>query len=286
MTGRKKKTGSNPTSPSSLILGGTKGSATLSGTQPLDPKFVTPVEGSFQPTAAMGGGRSQKPPSPESLSSDSFEEKVKTLPDTLQVFLDHDFEAKRDKIKNLDYYLVLYHFNPKTAGRPSQKKSKLQDEYDKEVKSLIQPYMRPPPMPSEAMETDNPDSDFDPLHRKTTRPTLVAAIKKAAPGYSIPDTARIDQLLWLYKAKVDPDLKLPQATEFSRKPKALLVGRVEKETAEELRHGLQVHAPRIFVHSIALTHPSLVNLYIHFVCEAKLPEDRVPVLGFHYAVLG
>lgn len=217
---------------------------------------------------------------------DGFEAKVQTLPDDLKVFLNHDFEAKREKIKNLQYYQLLYHSNQKTKGRPSHKKSKLQEVFDDEVKDLLRLYTRSPVVILEPMQTEESESpDFNPLSRKTTQGMLSEAIRKKAPGVSIPDTARIDQLLWLYKAKIDPGLELPKATEFSRIPRILPVERLAKETAEELRHGLQAHAPHIFVHSIALTPPCLVNLYTYFVIEGELSPDRVPVLGFHYAVI-
>lgn len=286
MSGRKKSTGAPPTSPSYMLLGNPKGSPTLSGTQPVDQKNPYATEGSFQSPTPGGGSRSQKARQPNRISTESFEAKIESLPDNLLVFLDHDFEAKRNNIKNLQYYQVLYHFNRKTKGRPSHKKSKLQEAFNDELKEMIKPYIRPPPVITEPMQTDEANTlDFNPLSRKTTRGMLVAEIKKKSPGFTIPDGARIDQLLWLYKHKVDPSLDLPKLTEFSRIPRALSVERLARETTEELRHGIQAYAPQIFIHSIALTHPSLVNLYIHFVIKSELPPDRVPILGFHYAIM-
>lgn len=242
--------------------------------------------GPSQPGLPKAPPRASKLASSDPVTPETFAAKIQALPDTLQVFLDHDFEAKRDNVKNMQYYhVIMYYFNPGTAARTSHRKSKLQETFDKEVKPLIQPYIRPPPVVSEPMQTDDPPSDFNPLSRKTKRSDIVAVILKKTPGFIIPENARIDQLLWLYKSKVDPDLMLPKKTEFSQIPHPLALERVEKATTEELRHALQGHAPHIFVHSIALNSPCLVNLYIQFVLEGQLPANRVPVLGFHYAII-
>ncbi|EGF97281.1 uncharacterized protein MELLADRAFT_70096 [Melampsora larici-populina 98AG31] len=136
------------------------------------------------------------------------------------------------------------------------------------------------------MDTDVPETvDFDPLSRKTTRQMLVGAISKKVGKFLIPDIARIDHLLWLFKAKVDKDLRLPQKPEFSQRPRVLKEDRLKGETVEELRHALQVYAPHIFVYSIALRPSCLIDLYVKFVIEGNLPPERTPVLGFHYAVI-
>ncbi|EGF99540.1 uncharacterized protein MELLADRAFT_112584 [Melampsora larici-populina 98AG31] len=121
--------------------------------------------------------------------------------------------------------------------------------------------------------------------RKTTRQMLVGAISKKVGKFLIPDIARIDHLLWLFKAKVDKDLRLPQKPEFSQRPRVLKEDRLKGETVEELRHALQVYAPHIFVYSIALRPSCLIDLYVKFVIEGNLPPERTPVLGFHYAVI-
>ncbi|EGG00612.1 uncharacterized protein MELLADRAFT_93098 [Melampsora larici-populina 98AG31] len=209
--------------------------------------------------------------------------KIQTLPETLHVFLRSDFDSIASKTTNLDYHRVLYHFDPKTKSRPSHTKAKLKKDFDDNLKPLLLPFAIDPPKPdADASETSPPDIDFDPLHRRTTRAMLSQAILSRRPGYSIASDARIDQILILYKAFVDPDLLLPVNREFIHKPKCLTADKARQKTIEYLRFALQCHAPHIFVHSVSLTHPLLLDLYIKFVIEDPVPDGRL-VCGYHYS---
>ncbi|EGF98212.1 uncharacterized protein MELLADRAFT_96084 [Melampsora larici-populina 98AG31] len=206
---------------------------------------------------------------------------VQMLPNDLYVFLQRNFEEISSGITNLKYYRVLVHFNPKTSARPTHTKDKLKADFLEKLRPHLEPFLIDPPKPSTPAGADI-DLDFDPLHRRTTRAMLTAAILSQRPGTTIASDARIDQILILYKKYVDPDLVLPANTEYSRKPKHLPVAKAAKKTMEYLRFALQCHAPNIFVHSIAMTHPMLVDLYIKFVAEEDVPEGRL-VYGYHYS---
>ncbi|EGG09632.1 uncharacterized protein MELLADRAFT_95819 [Melampsora larici-populina 98AG31] len=149
-----------------------------------------------------------------------------------------------------------------------------------DLRPLLEPFLIRTSVPPS--DTLKPDIDFDPLSRHTTRAMLCDAIHSRCPGVTIRQDARVDQVLVLYKAHVDPDLVLPFSKEFSCKPKTLAAGKAHKKTIEFLRFSLQCHAPYIFVHSVGLVHPVLVDLYIKFVCEEDVPEGRV-ISGYHYS---
>ncbi|EGF98949.1 uncharacterized protein MELLADRAFT_95010 [Melampsora larici-populina 98AG31] len=206
--------------------------------------------------------------------------KVQTLPKDLHVFLEIDFESMASGIKNLNYYRVLAHFNPETKSRPTHNKAKLTHDFMTDLRPLLEPFLIRTSVPPS--DTLKPDIDFDPLSRHTTRAMLCDAIHSRCPGVTIRQDARVDQVLVLYKAHVDPDLVLPFSKEFSCKPKTLAAGKAHKKTIEFLRFSLQCHAPYIFVHSVGLVHPVLVDLYIKFVCEEDVPEGRV-ISGYHYS---
>lgn len=237
-------------------------------------------QGSSSPTP-----QSKVPPTKSNPVSDHpLLPMVQMLPSDLHVFLQRNFEEISSGIINLKYYRVLVHFNPKTTSRPTHTKEKLKADFLEKLRPHLEPFLIDPPKPSTPAGADI-DLDFDPLHRRTTRAMLTAAILSQRPGTTIASDARIDQLLILYKKYVDPDLVLPANTEFSRKPKYLSAAKASKKTMEYLRFSLQCHAPNIFVHSVAMTHPLLLDLYIKFVAEEDVPEERL-VLGYHYSKIG
>ncbi|KAH9822218.1 hypothetical protein DFH28DRAFT_1078520 [Melampsora americana] len=206
---------------------------------------------------------------------------VQMLPSDLHVFLQRNFEEISAGIINVNYYRVLVHFNPKTSSRPNHSKERLKAAFLEKLRPYLEPFLIDPPKPSTPAGADI-DLDFDPLHRRTTRAMLTAAILHQRPGTVIASDARIDQILILYKKYVDPDLVLPANTEFSRKPQFLSAAKAAKKTMEYLRFALQCHAPNIFVHSIAMNHPMLVDLYVKLVAEEEVPEGRL-VPGYHYS---
>ncbi|EGG02484.1 uncharacterized protein MELLADRAFT_91305 [Melampsora larici-populina 98AG31] len=222
------------------------------------------------------------PPNTNKFPDPEISAKILILPHDLRVFLERDFDAKVQTIKNLDYYRILAHFNPKTSSRPTHNKAKLLADFLKDVRPHLDHFLidspKPPPPPKGA------SVDFDPLHRRTTREMLAGAIMSANPKAVILPGSRIDQLLVLFKKHVDPDLILPANTEFIRKPMVMSIEKARQTPIESLRFALQCHAPQIFVHSIAMTRPHLASLYIKFVAEEADTDDLL-VEGYHYSVV-
>lgn len=170
---------------------------------------------SFQQVPHLYPSHPTQPPPLASTVPNDVVEKIQRLPGNLQVFLDHNFESKAESVKNIQYYMMIYHFNSKTKARPTHNKTKLKQLFNEEVKALILPFRKSPPQVCEPMQTEDAkpaDDDFNPLHRKTSKLMLSKAITKRVSDFVIAPTARIEQLLWLYKAKVDPDLALPKKT--------------------------------------------------------------------------
>lgn len=207
--------------------------------------------------------------------------KVQALPQDLHVFLQSDFDPMALGIKNLNYYRVLVHFNPGTSSRPTHTKPKLTKDFMTNLRPLLEPFLMRTSVPTPS-ETLKPNIDFDPLGRHTTRAMLCDTIHSRCPGVTVRQDARINQVLVLYKAHVDPDLVLPVRKEFSCKPKILAPEKADNRTIEFLRFSLQCHAPYIFIHSAGLVNAVLVDLYIKFVCDEDVPKGRV-ILGYHYS---
>ncbi|EGG08503.1 uncharacterized protein MELLADRAFT_84682 [Melampsora larici-populina 98AG31] len=233
-----------------------------------------------------------QPPAPPGTKPDLSEQsgtnavyfKVQSLSDDLRGFLCHDYKEKKQSFKNLDYYRIfIVHFDPGTTARPTNRKDKLIERFEAKVLPLIKTYQFPaPPIP---MQTDQPSrKDFNPLARRTKRADLVHAILQAKPKTVIPTSARGDGLLYLYKEHVDPDLVIPGYTKFIKPPNVVRRAEVNTLFMEDLRLTLQDQAPHVFVHSIPMTHPVLVNLYIKFVLEEEV-EPGLLVCGFHYSLL-
>lgn len=247
------------------------------------------AKNSQDPPAAPGPGGPPPPPLPSSnpfqkneVSNETWY-KLQSMPSSMRVFLEHNFEEKWQDVKCLEYYRILIHFNPETKSRPHHKKSLLYKAFKDDVAPILQPYKIPaPPAP---MQTDNPiRKDFNPLSRRVKREQLVTAILDARPSTAIASDADIGSLLYLYRAHVDKDLQIPGDTEYVRSPNVVTREMVKDLLKEELRMSLQDRAPHVFIHARAMTHPNLVNLYIKFVLDEEV-ESGVLVRGFHYSLL-
>ncbi|EGG00473.1 uncharacterized protein MELLADRAFT_111819 [Melampsora larici-populina 98AG31] len=244
-------------------------------TSTLDAKSIPPTVNKSEPAPSYA--------SPNAEVDPEVAAKISTLPETLKVFLERDFETKSKSVLNLTYYQVLFHFNPKTSSRPSHPKANLLKAFLEDVRPKLVPFLIDPPAP-ETTKSPDVNLDFDPLHRRTTRGMLIGAILAADPKAEIRDGSRIDQLLILYKAHVDKDLILPANHEFTRKPMIMSAAKACQTPIENLRFAIQCHAPQIFVHSIAMTRPILANLYIKFVRDEKVPPLSI-IEGYHYSVV-
>ncbi|KAH9808457.1 hypothetical protein DFH28DRAFT_909545 [Melampsora americana] len=229
----------------------------------------------------------QNPPS--SFSDPNFT-KIQTIADELRPYLQTEWDDKMTKkITKPQIYCILHHFNPETKSRPSNLKDSLIASFEKDVKPLIKPHFIVFQNPAgEAMETEqsgNIDPDFDPLSSKTTCQMLRNAIERKEPSVDIPKTARRDWLLWLYKAYVDRDIVIPKDSRWTSRPRVLGVDRLKRETIEDLRFALQVYAPQVFVHSVAMVHPVMVSLYLEFIRGEPETVARRAVEGFHYSII-
>lgn len=208
--------------------------------------------------------------------------KVQSFSEDDHIFLTRDFESVSEIPKKLDYYNIIYLFNPRTKSRPSHNKPVLKDAFLREVRPLLLPYLLAPP--SVAMETDGDQLDFNPLDRKTTRPMLSKAIAQKAPDFKIPSSATIDDILIVYKFYVDKDLAIPVNNRFTRRPRIVNVNRVKNETIEDLLLALRYFAPSVFVRSLAMNKECLMAFYLHFVHDVK--DHGIPLIpGFHYTIL-
>ncbi|EGG05687.1 uncharacterized protein MELLADRAFT_63995 [Melampsora larici-populina 98AG31] len=166
---------------------------------PLSPTGVHPAGSNLcsgpppvanNPAAASSG----RHPSVESI----IWSKVQSFSENDRIFLTRDFESVSKTPKKLEYYNIIYLFNPGTKSRPSHSKTELKDAFLREVRPLLSP--------------------FKPLDRKTTRPMLSKAIAKKAPDFKIPSSATIDDILIVYKFYVDKDLAIPVNNRFTRRP--------------------------------------------------------------------
>ncbi|EGG00876.1 uncharacterized protein MELLADRAFT_111471 [Melampsora larici-populina 98AG31] len=254
----------SPTSPSSTtdpnikqVLPGQTSSAThASVAAPSQPIGLTPSH--------------TLPPPPTGFTQDvALLSLIQSLPADLRVFLDPNYEEKYNKITKVLFYRILLHFDPATSSRPSHRKPELNAAFKEKLLPRLLPFLTR--QPSAPMDTDDdPNTDFNPLARKTTRKMLTEAIKRKVPSIHIPAAARRDGLLVLYKQHVDKDLVLPGEIGTIRKPHLIKPNAVENQDMEDLRLAIQCHAPTVFVHTIPMTHKVLVNCYMHFVHGVKL----------------
>ncbi|EGF97411.1 uncharacterized protein MELLADRAFT_85581 [Melampsora larici-populina 98AG31] len=238
--------------------------------------------------------KTQHPPIPAPHAPSSFLDtnyiKLQTIADDLRPFLQSKWDAKMTKkITKPQIYRIVFHFDPATKSRPTHLKQVLIAAFDKDVKPLIQPYYISSRHPAgdemETEETTKSDPDFDPLSSKTTCQMLRDAIQKKEPEVEIPKIARREGLLWLYKAYVDSDICIPKDSRWTSKPRVLAGDRLQRETVEDLRFALQLYAPQVFVHSVAMVHPVMVSLYQQFVREEPETVSRKAVEGFHYSII-
>lgn len=206
--------------------------------------------------------------------------KVQEFTSEQRLFLAHDFEEVSHRPKKLDYYNIIQLFHPNTKSRPTDKKDDLKKVFLDGVRPLLKPYLLPPVPVS--METDT-QPDFDPLSRKTTHKMLSKAIEQKSPKFPLPNSATIDDTLIVYKHFVDPGLRLPNNDRFVKRPRTVPINRLKNETIEDLLFALRYLAPFVFVRSLAMNKPCLVDLYTKFV------HDETPsiplILGFHYTIL-
>lgn len=271
---KRKSSGQNPGSPLSP-------SAASDRTQkPTDPAGAPSSTSASVPHLPAGPPPSQPPPPPPMTmpnpESSAVWYLVQTLPEDLRVFLEPAYEDKYNKILKLQFYCTLLHFDPATNSRMSHLKADLNAGFKKDVLPRILPFLLPQsPTP---METDDSKAnlDFNPLGRKTTRKMLSEAIKRKAPNVPIPGAARRDGILLLYQEHVDAGLVIPGQTKTARRPHHVKPHEVKDQDMEDLRFALQCHAPNVFIHSTPMTHQVLVDCYLHFLLEEKIP----PALWF------
>ncbi|EGF98273.1 uncharacterized protein MELLADRAFT_113683 [Melampsora larici-populina 98AG31] len=191
---------------------------------------------------------------------------------------DHGVRAKP---KKLQYYNIIFTFNPATTSRPTNLKESLKNAFLTDVRPLLVPYLLP--APAVKMDTDAGQEDFDPLGRKTTKPMLVKAILQKRPTTTIPPGATIDDILILYKHYVSPGLVIPPNRRFIEKPRTVAAPRLKGESMEETLLALRYYSPSVFVRSLAMNKECLIDLYIQFVLEET---PRSPLIhGFHYTIL-
>lgn len=226
------------------------------------------------------------PPPPARRVPDAIVAKAELIPIDLRACTLHDFKPK--VLTRLQLYRLMFHFDPNTKCRPNHSKTSLETAFSTDVAPLIRPFVSAaPPVTPVKMQTDGEDAenDFDPLSRKTTRAMLAEAISKRDPTLNISSSARTDQLLWLYKDVVDPKLPLGDYPEYGNVPRILKGYGVKQLSIEELRHALHVHAPQIFVHTVALTKPCMINMYHRFVSEEPIKSECRLILGYHYTII-
>lgn len=238
----KKKPKSNPASPSNLPTGSLthlndhlKSPLAHQSTK-TGPQANTTT--SNAPNAPPGPSAHPPPPlpAPKFVSDAWVMERVKTIPADLRICLDHDFDQRWSEFTRLQFYRLLFHFDEKTSSRPTQRKDLLTNAFTKDIRPLILPFISPPPPPAPvAMQTDADDEmDFDPRGQKITRAMLAEVITKKKPTFDISSAGRTEQLLWLYKAVVDPQLPLAKNTEFSYIPRVIKGPRLQQLSIEEL----------------------------------------------------
>lgn len=207
--------------------------------------------------------------------------KIQSLSADQRVFLAPNFESVSKKLKKLDYYNIIFLFNPRTESRPTHTKDALKQAFLDNVRPLIQPYILP--ATPVRMETDASEVDFDPLNRKTTKAMLSKAIHQKAPKCNIPTTATIEDTLIAYKYHVDPQLPLPAPKRFIKRPRTIPLTRLQHESIEDILLALRYFAPCVFVRSLAMTKSCLMDIYAQFVHDEEPSSPLIP--GYHYTIL-
>lgn len=313
MAKSKKSRPSNPPSPnpspSAIATDSTQASmknVSTSNTQKLRPLIVNtgspvihplstvppPVPSSYTsslpPPAPQGLPPTYHPAPPQTtssqfLSGNTIAALVNSLSPELRVFLEPNHKSKLKTIPKMLIYRVLIHFNL-TSACYAQLKGYLYAQFKADLLPHLRPFQLPPVPRAMDMDTPSLTKDFNPLSRKTTRKMLREAILKHSPSAEISPNARLDGLQLLYQAHVDKDLVIPGQTKSVRKPRILDPAQVKEEDLEALRLALQAHAPNIFVHSIAMSHKVLVDIYREFILEEP-PYQRL-VCGYHYSIIG
>lgn len=309
--GRRKSKGgsaSNPTTPTGPTSGSHKGFVKHLSSQ--KGGAASPTSGDNLPSLDPGkstskdtGGEGEdedtrRPSSPlprtSTRANKSVLAKIANIDEDLGQFLRSPMDTKMEKkITKPQLYRILVHFNAGTSSRLSHQKQMLISAFKNEVEPLINPFIIESRGVSQVHQTSGDDMetddvklpDFDPLSRKTTCQMLVSAIQKKKHSIEIPRSARHEGLLWLYKAYIDRDLVIPSNPRWTQKPRILSGDRLDRETVEDLRFALQVHAPHIFVHSVAMTHPVLVCLYKTFILEEPASASQEMIYGFHYTTI-
>ncbi|EGG08978.1 uncharacterized protein MELLADRAFT_104590 [Melampsora larici-populina 98AG31] len=107
------------------------------------------------------------------------------------------------------------------------------------------------------------------------------AILDKAPKTQIPSNARLDSLRLLYQAHVDPDLVIPGQTKFIQTPRVVKLENLKDEDMEDLRLTLQAYAPKVFVHSIPMTHKVLSWTDIKLIIAVLIVELYNLILGLY-----
>ncbi|EGG11034.1 uncharacterized protein MELLADRAFT_92470 [Melampsora larici-populina 98AG31] len=205
---------------------------------------------------------------------------VQTLPSDLRKFLEHDYMIKKKSIKKIEFYRILLHFNPATTASFTGLKAALVAEFEKDWLPRLKPFISPaPPTP---MDTE--EDDFDPLASTTTRRMLKEVLQRRAPSVNITSDTKIDGLRRLYKQHIDPDLNLPESSEFTKAPRAVKQHALKGHTIEHLRFALQCKNPEVFIHNAGLNRSVCLALYIKFICEGTV-EPGVLIEGFHYSIV-
>ncbi|EGG07283.1 uncharacterized protein MELLADRAFT_105781 [Melampsora larici-populina 98AG31] len=181
-------------------------------------------------------------------------------------------EIKKKSIKKIEFYRILLHFNPATKARVTGLKALLVAEFEKDLLPRLLPFISAaPPTP-----TDTEEDDFDPMASTTTRCMLKEVLQRRAPSVNIPSIAKIDGLRRLYKEHINPDLKLPEVTEFTKAPRALKEKALKGHTIEHLRFALQCKNPEVFIHTAGLDRPVCLASYIKFICEGMSCLPHAP----------
>lgn len=255
------------------------------GPQSGSPLSPTAREGSEPPKAHPGQATSPLT-SPVHFKQQSAAEyliasKVQAFSADQRLFLAHDFESVSQKPKKLDYYNIIFLFNPNTKSRPGHAKDALKKAFLEEVRPRLLPYIvSPTPV---AMETDSAEPDFDPLGRRTTRGMLLKSISIKDPRFKLPASATIEDTLIAYKYYVDPQLPLKPNTRFVKRPRTVPVNSLQGETIEDILLALRYLAPNVFVRSLAMNKTCLIDIYTKFVYEEEPSAPVIP--GFHYTLL-
>ncbi|EGG00600.1 uncharacterized protein MELLADRAFT_67628 [Melampsora larici-populina 98AG31] len=207
--------------------------------------------------------------------------KVQSLStDDQRIFLAHDFEKVSKKPTKLRYYNIIHLFKPDSPRKPTDLKDLLKDDFIKQIRPILKPYILPAPIVS--MDTDQ-EADFDPLGRRTTRQMLVKAIERKSTETTIPASANIDDVLILYKHYVDCDLKLPTNQRFIARPRTVPIQRLKGESIEDILLALRYYCPCLFVRSLAMNKDTLMDIYIQFIHDERPHSPLIP--GYHYTIL-